>query len=95
MPETMTLLQIIERLIEFDREKTIYAAKPWTERSKAIVALSNEGKQPVEALQAGFPYLLEIDVARCLVEDWIKYLGFDPGPSAICGRVIQYAINDA
>jgi hypothetical protein len=46
-------------------------------------------------LEAGLPYFLEIDIARDFVEDWIKHLGFDPGPSAICGRVIQYAINDA
>jgi hypothetical protein len=96
VPETMTLLQIIERLSEFDGEDTIYAAKPWTDGSKAILArMTLEGGPPAEALKAGLPYFLEIDIARDFVEDWIKYLGFDPGPSATCGRVIQYAINDA
>jgi hypothetical protein len=46
-------------------------------------------------LDARSPYFLGIDVARDVVEGWIRNAGYDPGPSAICRRVTECAINDA
>ena len=34
----MRLVEVVERLNEFDRNRTIYVATPWTEQSEVIVA---------------------------------------------------------
>jgi hypothetical protein len=98
MGQIARLADIIARLSEFDDEDTIYASEPWTDNSDAIVLPYREeddGEPHPEATGAGLAYFLEIDLAKELVEDWIAYLGADPGAAAICERVIQYAINDA
>jgi hypothetical protein len=102
MGQIVRLADIIARLSEFDIDDTIYAREPWTEGSDAMVATEPQpedweagGLPPPEATEAGLSYFLEINLAMELVEDWIEYLDADPGASAICERVIQYAINDA
>ena len=40
-------------------------------------------------------YFLEVDIAREVVEDWIASLGEKPNSTAICRRLIRYAIDDA
>ena len=98
MGQIARLADIIARLSEFGEEEVIYASEPWTEGSDAIVLPyrdEDDGGPHPEATEAGLAYFLEIFIARELVEDWIDYLGADPGAAAICERVIQYAINDA
>ena len=98
MGQIARLADIIARLSEFDDEDTIFASEPWTGDSDAIVAREREeddGEPPPAAIEAGLAYFLEIDLSKEIVEDWIAYLGADPGAAAICERVIQYAINDA
>jgi hypothetical protein len=87
---------IAKRLSEFDGNHTIYASEPWTERSGAIVAPEPEsGGLPPEAAEAGMTYFLEVSIAGDFVEAWIASLDHEPGASAVCERLIQYAINDA
>ena len=92
MGQIARLADIIARMSEFDEEDIIYSREP-----DAMIAreVEDNGLPPPEAIEAGLAYFLEIFTARELVEDWIAYLGADPGPAAICERVIQYAINDA
>jgi hypothetical protein len=95
MGQVVRLVDVIDRLSEFDGEDTIYASEPWTEESEAMVAREpNAGGLPPEASRAGLKYFLEISIARDFVEDWIPSLDARP-TSAVCQRVIDYAINDA
>jgi hypothetical protein len=96
MGQVVRLGDVIDRLSEFDGEDTIYAFEPWTEKSEAMVAREPEiGGLPPEASHAGMKYFLEINITRDFVEDWLASLDGEPTPSAICQRVIAYAINDA
>ena len=97
MGQIARLADIIARLSEFHEEDIIYAREPWTAEADAMIAreVEDNGLPPPEAIEAGLAYFLEIFIARELVEDWIDYLGADPGAAAICERVIQYAIKDA
>lgn len=87
---------MIDRLAEFDSEDTIYAAEPWTEQSEAMVAREPDaGVLPPEALDTGMKYLLEVGIAQDFMEDWLASLKEHPTISAVCQRIIDYAINDA
>lgn len=96
MGKTVKLLDIVGRLLEFDEADTIYASEPWTEDSDAMVAPQPEGALvPAEAAKAGLTYFLEIHIAIEITEGWIASLKEKPNLSAICQRLIEYAINDA
>jgi hypothetical protein len=96
MGQITTLADVVERLIEFDSNGTIYASEPWTECSEAIVAREpEEGRLPAAAADAGMKYFLEVNVASMFVEDWIVSLHYKPSSSSVCRRLIQYAITDA
>ena len=96
MGQVVRLGDVIDRLSEFDGEDTIYALEPWTEESEAMVAREPDiGGLPSEASHAGMKYFLEISIARDFVEDWLASLDGQPTSSAVCQRVIDYAINDA
>ena len=96
MGQVIRLGDVIERLSEFDGDDTIYALEPWTEESEATVAREPDiGGLPLEASHAGMKYFLEISIARDFVEDWLASLDGQPTPSAVCQRVIEYAIDDA
>jgi hypothetical protein len=89
----MTLGEVVEKLSELGSEDTIYAAEPWTEQSEAIVA--REPDTGVEVSAAGMKYFLEVGIARDFVADWLATMKQQPTHSAICRRLISYAINDA
>jgi hypothetical protein len=96
MGQVAKLIDVIKKLAEFDTEDTIYAAEPWTELSKAMVAREPVGGGlPSEVSDACMRYFLEVAIALEFVEDWTASLQERPTPSAICHRVIEYAINDA
>jgi len=52
--------------------------------SDAMIAreVEDNGLPPPEAIEAGLAYFLEMFTAREVVEDWIAYLGADPGVKA-------------
>ena len=92
----MTLLKIVQELDTFDKESTIYAAKPWTENSKAMVLIEPEsGGLPNEVENKGLKYFLEVFIAQDFVNEWVASLDTKPTPHQICLRLIQYATNDA
>ena len=103
MGQIVRLADIIARLSEFDGDDTIYAREPWTEGSDAMVAREPEpdeeheygGLPAPEATEAGLGYFREIYLAMELAEALIASSSEEPSASAICERIIQYAINDA
>lgn len=96
MGQGMRLGDVIDGLPEFDSEDTIYASEPWTEQSEAMLAREPDtGGLPPEVSDAGMKYFLEVSIAQDFVEDWVASLKQQPTPSAICQRLIDYAINDA
>lgn len=87
---------VIAKLFELDSEATIYASEPWAECSDAIVAREPDaGRLPLETSGAGMKYFLEVSIAQEFLEDWLASTNVQPTPSAVCQRVIDYAINDA
>ena len=96
MGQVGRLIEIVARLSEFDEYDTIYAAEPWTEDSRAMVATEPEsGGLPPEAVEAGFEYFLEIFISREVIEGWLASLAEKPSLSETCQRLIEYATYDA
>lgn len=91
-----TLLEVIGELDAVDREATIYASKPWTTESTALVAEEPEsGGLPPEARDLGLDYFLEVFVASEFLAAWIANLNATPSVEQRCRRLIAYAVNDA
>ncbi|WP_189411527.1 hypothetical protein [Neogemmobacter tilapiae] len=92
----MTLLDVIEKLEEFDVEATIYSCQPWTPVSKTTVCNEPQtGGLPKEAVDLEASYFLEIAIARDFVEDWLASQTNRPTSAEMCQRIIQYARDDA
>jgi hypothetical protein len=100
MGQIVQLIELVERLAEWDDdETTIYACEPWTEASDAMVALPDPERKPyaipLEVVEAGMNYFLDVFIAREVVEGLIAFLGKTPNSTAICQRLIEYATYDA
>ena len=92
----MTIEDTTRRLGEFDESHTIYAARPWQSSSLAVVAPEpDDGSVPVEAQRQSCGYFLEVSIASEFLTDWRASLGREPSVAEACGRLIQYAENDA
>jgi len=92
----MTLLETIEKLSELNRNYTIYAAKPWTPQSAAVVAEEPpRGGVPPEAAERRLSYFLEILIARDFLDDWQAGSRKQFTAQERCQRLIDYATNDA
>lgn len=96
MRQIVMLGEVISGLSGFDSEDTIYAAEPWTGQSAAMVARETGASGlPSEVSEIGMKYFLEISIAQEVVVERLASLDDKPTPSAVCQRVIEYAINDA
>ena len=92
----MNLSDVLRDPEALDADGTIYAARPWTENSEAIVAHEPEaGGLPVEAERLGLDYFLETFIAREFLEGWMSTLAEMPTLQQKCTRLISYAIHDA
>jgi hypothetical protein len=91
----MTLLEITEKLGELNREHTIYAAKPWSTNSAAVVAEEPQHGLPGAAAEQGMSYFLEVFIARDFLDDWQATSPKKFSVQERCQRLIDYAINDA
>ncbi len=92
----MVLIDVVANLDNFDRSHTIYAMRPWTPRSTATVADAPlEALVPEHLASVGLSYFLEVDLAIEFLEAWASSLGARPSRDQACGRLIQYATNDA
>jgi hypothetical protein len=82
----VTLGDAVEHLEDLDRAATIYAARPWSEDARAVVAVEAEdGSVPREA--AGLTYFLEVSIALEAAPVSLARTRFE--------RVLYYAHNDA
>lgn len=96
MGTVTSLLKLIKELKALDKEDTIYAAKPWTTKSKAIVLREPvSGEIPQEAKDLGLSYFIEVYIACDFIEEWEKSFHIAASAEKKCLRLIEYAINDA
>lgn len=92
----MKLLDIIHDISTFDQTWTIYARKPWSEMSAALVLPESDFKKiPKEAADKGMDYFLEIFIANEFLDDWKTNEVGKPTIQEACARLIQYAVLDA
>jgi hypothetical protein len=81
-----SLADVVRRLSDFDPGQTIYAKRPWSGSSEAVVAQEPEGGSvPTEA--QGLEYFLEVDLALDAAQ------AFEPDRRL--EAVIYYAEHDA
>ena len=89
MGTIMTLLKVTQELENFDKEDTIYAAKPWTENSKAIVLREPEsGELPNIDKELDLKYFLEIFIAHDFITEWASSLNTLPTLQEKCSKLI-------
>jgi hypothetical protein len=90
------LLDIVRLLPSLDSDLTIYAVKPWTCESTAVVAPEpDDGGVPSEAQRNGAVYFIEVFIATEFLEGWLESEGRKASAREQCERLIQYAVNDA
>ncbi len=88
----ITLLDVVSALASADPEATIYAAEPVAPHSAAMVCVEPEdGGSP-----AGFAYLLEVNLARDVLNVWAQWRD-DRAPTLddAARAIIYYAEHDA
>ncbi|NVJ60085.1 MAG: hypothetical protein HWE27_06840 [Gammaproteobacteria bacterium] len=88
----MILLDVIKDIDSFDDDKTIYAKKPWTINSEALVDFEPESGGNPETAE-GFDYFIEVFLAIEFLEDAPKFLF--SSVEKRCKRLIEYVIRDA
>jgi hypothetical protein len=92
----MNLMNIVAGLDSFDQELTIYAAKPWTCDSSALVEREpDSGGIPPEGRAAGLHYFIEMFVAKEFLNDWMASERREIPLRERCERLIHCAIYDA
>lgn len=90
----MLLLDIVGQLAALAPDETIYATRPWSPGSNAILARDPDSGILSDAIaDLGMSYFLEVFIAQELVADWGSAALSDV--SAVCNRLIRYATDDA
>jgi len=92
MGRTITLLEMAKNLLTLDRELTIYAAKPWTPESAAILAEQDARPGYSTAPKGRMTYFIEVFIAQDFLETWMKR--DKPSAREVCERLIHYAVYD-
>ena len=95
MGKIMKLIDIIKNIENFDDDLTIYAKKPWTVDSSAILCFEDEQNEQLTTNAHGFEYFLENFIVIETIEGWTNNIQFKPTDEDICMRLIEYAINDS
>lgn len=94
--ETVKLFEIVKDLEILNSENAIYAEKPWTENSIALVLPEPEsGELPAEAKDLDLNYFLKVSIAMNFIRDLVTNSDTIPSLQQKCLRLIQYAINNA
>jgi hypothetical protein len=90
----MNILDVVKNINHFSDEHTIYAVRPWTLHSEAVVMEEpEEDLIPEQLRNTDMEYFLEIYLVREIIEDIAddkKYSTIE----AKTQRIIEYAIND-
>jgi len=89
------LRDVIARLADLDEYATLFASLPWGPDSDATCAA--EGTlEAGAALASGQVYLLEVSLARDVIETWAAWRnGRSPNADEAVAAVIHYAQTDA
>jgi hypothetical protein len=91
----MTLGALLDRVDELGEDSTIYARRPWTCESEAFATSEND-VDLVELARTGVAYLLEVSIAREVIDVWRSWrAGSSPTSLDRCMAVIHYALHDA
>lgn len=89
-----TLSEILAALHDLDDDATVAAVRPWTADSPAVC--STDYAAPVTRESSGLVYLLEVNLAKEVVEVWRNWHGGrEPALSDVVRAVIYYAEHDA
>ena len=92
----MSLGEAIDRLDELDNDATIYASRPFSLGSFAVIAVEpDSGDLPGEAASLGLSYFLEVAIAREVLEGLERISDRHSTPEERRARVLEYAIDDA
>jgi hypothetical protein len=87
-----TLLEITQRLTEFDASDAIYAAEPWQPSSVAVVLNEpRDGSLPAEAHRLSCRLLLDIAVGRAVMIGFRAWLKREPSLEERCLELIRFA----
>jgi hypothetical protein len=89
----MTLLDVTRDIERLPNEHTIYARRPWSLESAALVIAAPDGT--TQEPSPGFSYFLEIFIAREFLAGWAHSVPTPTSTEVSCERLIQYAENDA
>jgi hypothetical protein len=88
----MNLIDAIDRLLDCKGDEVLFAKKPWSATSEAmIISLEPEQPIPQEIRGGGYDYFLEAVIAKELVEG----LGDAATPERQRSLLMYYAENDA
>jgi hypothetical protein len=87
-----SLVDLLGRLDDLDRDEVIHAARPWTRDSDAAcLAEPDDGSAP-----SGLAYLLEVALVHDVAEVWSSWRGGRrPTTEELTDAVIHYAKHDA
>ncbi|RCW63252.1 hypothetical protein DET61_11919 [Marinobacter nauticus] len=96
MGKRMKLIDVVKNIDNYDDEMTIYAARPWSATSEAVVEYeTSDGKPPETANKLELGYFLEVFLVKEFIEGWNENNSVHIDHESVCKRVIEYAINDA
>jgi hypothetical protein len=92
----MTLEDLLANLHELDDELTIFVAPDHPPRcsSEAIAVVEPEGGVLAVEGATGMRYLLEVNLAKDVVEVWREH-GGDNSLESACRAILHYASHDA
>jgi hypothetical protein len=89
-----TLSELLLSARTLDPQATIFAERPWGQDCRAI--LVDDPVDDVSAEREDMAYLLEVDLAREVLEVWSAWRnGRSPTPAESVAAVVHYAEHDA
>lgn len=88
--ELVILLDVVAELTAGGGEESIYAARPWTAVSLAMIAEDESQDVPV-----GLAYMLEVDLAIEAIDVWERWHGRPATAKDRCRAVVHYATYDS
>lgn len=87
-----SLVELLGRLHDLDRDEVIYAARPWTRDSDAACLAEQDDWSDT----SGLTYLLEVALVHDVAEVWSSWRdGRTPTTDELADAVIHYATHDA
>lgn len=88
-----TLAEIMDSLETLDENHCIFARKPWSTDTLAVVgSLTDDFRVPAEMADEGFEYFLEVDIATEVLE---VFGARQPTLHERRNLILYYAENDA